>query len=101
MERSGSFISAIFASRVLSPFSLPARSSWTYSFIAAFSSSVNPLVFLPGAVTRLPDLRVFFVVAGLMALPNMRGIGKLRTVEGPCFQHPPRCRARQIGRAHV
>ena len=48
MARSGSGISAIFASTALSPsaFSVSAFSSWTRSFIAARSSSVNPLAFL-------------------------------------------------------
>src|ERR1051326_1337853 len=51
MARSGSFISAIFANRSLSPVSLlllplaSAFSSLAYSFTAAFSSAVNPLDF--------------------------------------------------------
>src|SRR5262245_17824282 len=46
MTRSGFGISAIFASRSLSPASLvsAALSSRARSFIAAFSSAVNPLV---------------------------------------------------------
>src|SRR5712692_6875295 len=63
MARSGSGISAIFASTALSPSALSARgprraatfSSWTRSFIAARSSSVNPLTFLPIAVVLLAD----------------------------------------------
>src|SRR5262245_50660921 len=59
--RSGSGISAILASTSLSPAALPARgprrasafSSWTRSFIAARSSSVNPLDALPLAVVPL------------------------------------------------
>jgi hypothetical protein len=55
MTRSGSCISAIFASTSLSPSALPAGglrraaafSSWARSFIAARSSSVNPLGALP------------------------------------------------------
>src|SRR5438105_5911497 len=55
MARSRSGISAIFASRSLSPSALPARgprraaafSSWARSRIAARSSSVNPLDALP------------------------------------------------------
>ena len=51
MARSGSVISAIFASKSLSPSALSlfarasAFSSLARSFIAAFSSSVNPLDF--------------------------------------------------------
>src|SRR2546426_9392423 len=61
MARSGSGISAIFASTSLSP-SAPgprgprradAFSSWARSFIAARSSSVNPLTALPIAVFGL------------------------------------------------
>ena len=51
MARSGSGISAIFASTSLSPSALPARavafSSWARPLIAARSSSVNPLDALP------------------------------------------------------
>src|SRR5881628_143014 len=60
MARSGSGISAIFASTEPSP-STPgpgpavAFSSWTRSFIAARSSSVNPLDFLLIAVVLLAD----------------------------------------------
>ena len=63
MARSGSGISAIFASTALSPSALPARSafsSWRRSFIAARSSSVNPLDFLPIAVVLLADFCVPF-----------------------------------------
>src|SRR6185295_12362825 len=42
MARSGSRIAPIFASTALSP-SAPPRNSWTRSFIATRSSSVNPL----------------------------------------------------------
>src|SRR5438874_9843968 len=58
MARSGSRISAIFASTALSPFALSAFNSWTRSFIAARSSSVNPLNFLPIAVALLADFCV-------------------------------------------
>src|SRR5438105_5616779 len=58
MARSGSRISAIFASTALSPFALSAFNSWTRSFIAARSSSVNPLNFLPIAVLLLADFCV-------------------------------------------
>src|ERR1700716_2348048 len=58
MARSRSGISAIFASTVLSPFALSAFSSWTRSFIAARSSSVNPLNVLPVAVVLLADFWV-------------------------------------------
>src|SRR2546422_113558 len=68
MARSGSRISAIFASTALSPSALSARgprpadvfSSWTRSFIAARSSSVNPLSFLLTAVVLLADFCVSF-----------------------------------------
>src|SRR5438270_4846172 len=45
MVRSGSGISAIFASTAASPSPLSALSSWMRSFIAPCSSSVNPLNF--------------------------------------------------------
>src|SRR3989475_8334239 len=72
MARSGSRISAIFARTALSPSALSARGprpaeafrSWRYSFIAARSSSVNPLTFLFTAVVPLADLCVSLV--GLM-----------------------------------
>src|SRR5256886_8316084 len=68
MARSGSAISAIFASTSLSPSARSARaprcaaalSSWMRSFIATRSSSVNPLNFLPIAVVRLADFCVPF-----------------------------------------
>src|SRR6266545_4647534 len=66
MARSGSDISAIFASTAPSPAarSLFARasafSSWARSFIAARSSSVNPLNVVPLAVVLLADLCVAF-----------------------------------------
>src|SRR5262249_13301306 len=60
MERSGSCISAIFAITALSSAS-PAFSSRRRSFIAARSSSVNPLDCLPIAVVRL-GLRVLSVI---------------------------------------
>src|SRR6266705_4961754 len=60
MTRSGSCILAIFASSVLSPSALDAFSSWTRSFIATRSSSVNPLNFLPIAVVLLADFCVSF-----------------------------------------
>src|SRR5438445_2065987 len=56
MARSGSLMVAIFASTALSPFALDAFSSWTRSFIAPRSSSVNPLNFLPIVVVLLADL---------------------------------------------
>src|SRR5437867_9381369 len=70
MARSGSDISAIFASTTLSPSALSARgprladvfSSWTRSFIAARSSSVNPVNFLLLAVVLLADFCVSFLV---------------------------------------
>src|SRR5258707_3513500 len=56
MLRSGSFIAPTFASTALSPSAVPPFSSWTYSFIAARSSAVNP--------ARLAGFRVPFF--GLM-----------------------------------
>src|SRR2546425_11055895 len=78
MARSGSRISAIFASTALSPSALSARGprpadafrSWTYSFIAARSSSVNPLNFSLIAVVLLADFCVSFV--GLIETPFNR-----------------------------
>src|SRR5438128_2132276 len=65
MARSGPGISAIFASTALSPSALSARRprraafcSWRCSFIAARSSSVNPLTVLP----RSPFFAAFLVV---------------------------------------
>src|SRR5437867_367673 len=68
MARSGSRISAIFARTALSPSALSARGprpadafrSWRYSFIAARSSSVNPVNFLLTAVLLLADFCVSF-----------------------------------------
>ncbi len=68
MARSGSGISAIFASTALSPSALSARgprrasafSSWRRSFIAARSSSVNPLNVLPVAAVPLASSSVTF-----------------------------------------
>src|SRR3990172_5645806 len=57
MARSGSFIAAIAASTALSP---SAFSSWARAFIAARSSSVNPLDFLLIAVVLLADFCVSF-----------------------------------------
>src|SRR2546426_2629622 len=76
MARSGSGISAIFASTSLSPSALPARgprravafSSWARSFIAARSSSVNPLDFLLVAVVLLADCCVLFFAVFLSAI---------------------------------
>src|ERR671934_2746454 len=63
IARSGSGISAIFASTSLSPSALPARgpafSSRARSFIAARSSSVNRLDAVP--VVPLEDFRVAFL----------------------------------------
>src|SRR4051812_29452952 len=67
MVRSGSLIASIAASRSRSPaaLSLLARSSAFSSlaraFMAARSSSVNPLCFVPLAVVRLVELFVLFV----------------------------------------
>src|SRR3989441_9124183 len=63
MARSGSRISAIFASTALSPSALSARGprasdvhSWTRSFIAARSSSVNPFNFAAAVVLVLRSM---------------------------------------------
>src|SRR3972149_1163066 len=60
MARSGSGISAIFASTALSPSALSAFSSWARSFIAARSSSVNPLNVFSAAVLRADFCVPFF-----------------------------------------
>ena len=74
MVRSGSFISEIFANTKLSPsaalFGVPPCRSWRYSFIAAFSSSVNPLVFLPTEPTPLEFKRTTLEPEILEGLPN-------------------------------
>src|SRR6266581_2911546 len=74
MARSGSGISAIFASTALSPSALSARgprradafSSWWRSFIAARSSSVHPSDVLSTAVL-LADFGVSFIAGFLSA----------------------------------
>src|SRR4030095_12322566 len=76
MARSGAGISAIFASTSLSPSAFFARgprrasafSSWARSFIAARSSAVNPLDFLPVAVVLLLDFCVPFFAGFLSAI---------------------------------
>src|SRR5437867_4346127 len=76
MARSGFGISAIFTSTSLSPSAFFARgprrtsafSSWARSFIAARSSSVNPLTALPVTVALLADFCVS--VLGLMEPPH-------------------------------
>src|SRR6266508_2901337 len=86
MARSGSGISAIFASTSLSPSTLPARgprraaafSSWARSLIAARSSSVNPLDALPVTVALLADFCVS--VFGLIELPILTLVCHLAAV---------------------
>ena len=76
MARSGPDISAIFASTSLSPSALPAReprrasafSSWACSFIAARSSSVNPVDALVVAAVRFVDFCVAFFAVLLSAI---------------------------------
>src|SRR5574341_1323404 len=74
MARSGSGISAIFASTSLSPAALSAPrrvaafSSWARSFIALRSSSVNPSNFLSIAVVLLADFCVPFFAGFLSAI---------------------------------
>src|SRR2546425_384226 len=60
MVRSGSCISAIFASTAPSPSPLSALSSWIRSLIAPCSSSVNPLNFLLIGAVLLADFRLPF-----------------------------------------
>src|SRR4029450_7810938 len=75
MARSGSGISAIFASTSLSPSAFFARelrrasafSSWARSFIAARSSAVNALGFLLAAGVVLVDFCVPFLPVFLSA----------------------------------
>ena len=77
MARSGSGISAIFASTSPSPSALSARglrrpsafSSWARSFIAARSSSVNPSDVLSIAVVLLADFCVSFTAGSLLCEP--------------------------------
>src|SRR5487761_143862 len=73
--RSGSDIVAIFASTVLSPSALPAFCSWMCSFIAARSSSVDPLDFLLVAVVLLVDFGSFS--AGFMLSLSRKGVARL------------------------
>src|SRR5687768_16731520 len=79
MARSGPGISAIFASKSLSPSVLflfrraSAFSSWARSFIAARSSSVNPLDILPLAVL-LAAFFAGFVVALLADFVSFFGL---------------------------
>ncbi len=70
MARSGPCISAIFASTALSPSAF--FSSWARSFIAARSSSVNPLDALPAVL--LADFCVPFIAGFLSAIAkHLRG----------------------------
>src|SRR5688500_1020740 len=74
--RSGPGMAAIAASTALAPSALSARgprrsaafSSWARPFIAARSSSVNPLAVLPIAVVLLPDFCVPFFAGFLLAI---------------------------------
>src|ERR1043165_4937696 len=76
MARSGFGISAILARTSLSPSAsferglrrASALSSWARSFMAAFSSSVNPLTALPVTAPLLAAFRV--AVLGLMEPPH-------------------------------
>src|SRR3984893_1691916 len=73
IARSGSGSSAILASTALSKSASSARraaafTSWTRSFIAPRSSSVNPLDVLPIAVVLLADFCVAFVPGFLSAI---------------------------------
>src|SRR5437879_10165637 len=70
MARSGSCISAIFASRSLSPSALRVAifCSWTRSIIAAFSSSVNPSYLFLVAVVVLANFVARFFADFLSAI---------------------------------
>jgi hypothetical protein len=74
--RSGSGISAILASTALSPAALSlfarasAFSSLARSFIAARSSSVNPLTSLPFAVVVLADFCASFFASWLIEISS-------------------------------
>src|SRR5713101_5296720 len=92
MVRSGSGISAIFASTALSPSALSASglgraaafSSWMRSFIAPRSSSVNPLNFLLVAVVLLADSCVPFC-AGFMEFDSSSEIKYISRVHSLRF----------------
>src|SRR5205807_10455189 len=85
--RSGSGIAAIFASTALSPSALSARgprraaafSSWTCSFIATRSSSVNPLI----VVVLLAGFFAAFLVV-LLALRLLSAIFRSFSLDGLC-----------------
>src|SRR5712692_6762836 len=95
MVRSGSGISAIFASTAPSQSALSAFSSWMRSFIAPSSSSVNPFDFLLVAVVLSADFCAGFVefrrsfALVMVLLPSGASLGELVNRE-----------AVQIGRAH-
>src|SRR5438874_6683589 len=82
--RSGSCISAIFASRSLSPSALRAAifCSWTRSIIAAFSSSVNPSYLFLAAVV-LADFCGAFIAGFLTAWSGLDRLGDLPLLEDP------------------
>src|SRR5215211_330657 len=90
MARSGSGISAIFASTSLSPSALPARgprrapafSSWARSLIAARSSSVNPLDALPVVLLADCCVAVFAGFLSAMRGTSVRGTGPSRLTSG-------------------
>ena len=98
MARSGSGISAIFASSALSPSALRASafSSWARSLIAARSSAVNPLDLVPLAPVPVAGFCVTFfelIVPPVQALcPSSRPCsGALgRTYAAALLQRPPR-----------
>src|SRR5881398_3442899 len=94
MARSGFGISAIFASTSLSPSALSAFSSWARSFIAARSSSVNPLTALRVALALLAD---FFVsVFGLIEPPSSTHSSALGDAQSRAQQ--PTCLAAQASK---
>jgi hypothetical protein len=76
MLRSGTGIAAIFASTALSSLAFPARGperaaaliSWARSRIAARSSSVNPVGFLPIALVLLANFGVCFFAGFFSAI---------------------------------
>ena len=95
MARSGSGMSAIFASTSLSPSALCARgprraaafSSWTRSFIAVRSSSVNPLDALPGVL--LADCCVPFFAGFLSVMAKRLRAPSLVSYCVAYFDNPP------------
>src|SRR5436309_9633697 len=97
LVRSGSGISAIFASTSLSPSALPARgprraaafSSWARSLIAARSSSVNPLEVVLLENRCVPVFAGFLsAIANLLRAPRWRrSRARFVSVKAPLVEH--------------